>query len=78
MSGVLIVDDWLVQISRPSIFMPGFITSIYELGCLVGFLASFAFSERFGRKKPLLIGTTLVIVGAVLQTVAYERIQFMV
>jgi MFS family permease len=43
-------------------------------GCLV----SFSFSERFGRKKPLFIGTTLVIAGAVIQTASYERIQFIV
>lgn len=36
MSGVLIADDWLVQMNHPSTFMQGFITSIYELGCLGG------------------------------------------
>lgn len=36
MSGVLIADDYLIQMGRPSTFMQGFITSIYELGCLGG------------------------------------------
>ena len=36
MSGVLIADDWLLQMNYPSTFMQGFITSIYELGCLGG------------------------------------------
>lgn len=78
MSGVLIASDYLDQMGYPSTFMQGFITSIYELGCLAGCIASFTFSEKFGRKKPLLAGTVLVIIGAVLQTAAYERVQFMV
>lgn len=36
MSGVLIADDWLKQMDYPSTSMQGFITSIYELGCLAG------------------------------------------
>lgn len=36
MSGVLIADDYLQQMGYPSTFMQGFITSIYELGCLGG------------------------------------------
>ncbi|KAH8646847.1 sugar transporter [Xylariales sp. PMI_506] len=78
MSGVLLADDWLVQMDQPSTFMQGLITSIYELGCLAGCVVSFVFSERFGRKKPLLIGTTFVIVGAVLQTTAYGQAQFII
>lgn len=44
------------------------------LGCLI----SFVFSERFGRKNPLLVGTTLVIIGAVLQAASYGRVQFII
>jgi MFS family permease len=43
-----------------------------------GCIGSFAFSEKFGRKKPLYLGTTLVIIGAVLQAAAYGRVQFIV
>ncbi|TPX12387.1 uncharacterized protein E0L32_006799 [Thyridium curvatum] len=78
MSGVLIADDWLVQMNHPSTFMQGFITSIYELGCLGGCLVSFVFSEYIGRKKPIMIGTVLIIIGAVLQTAAFGQPQFMV
>lgn len=78
MSGVLLADDYLQQMGNPSTFMQGFITSIYELGCLAGCVASFFFSERYGRKTPILAGTVLVIIGAVLQTAAYGQAQFMV
>jgi hypothetical protein len=36
------------------------------------------FSEKFGRKKPLLFGTVLVIIGAILQAAAYGQPQFIV
>ncbi|CAK7204197.1 hypothetical protein SEUCBS139899_006951 [Sporothrix eucalyptigena] len=78
MSGVLLADDYLSQMGNPSTFMQGFITSIYELGCLGGCLGSFFFSERYGRKKPIMAGTVLVIIGAVLQTAAFGQAQFMV
>lgn len=36
------------------------------------------FSERLGRKKPIVFGTIIAIIGAVLQTSAYSQAQFMV
>lgn len=36
------------------------------------------FSEYIGRKKPIIIGTVLIIIGAVLQTAAFGQPQFMV
>ena len=36
------------------------------------------FSECLGRKKPILLGTVLIIIGAVLQTAAFGQPQFMV
>ncbi|KAF3761862.1 general substrate transporter [Cryphonectria parasitica EP155] len=78
MSGVLLADDFLQQMGQPSTFMQGFVTSVYELGCLAGCIVSFVFSERFGRKNPIYFGTCLVIIGAVLQTAAYGIPQFIV
>lgn len=78
MSGVLLSSDWLATVGYPSTFMQGVITSVYELGCFLGCVSSFVGSERYGRKKPIIIGTILIIAGAIIQTVAYSRVQFMV
>ncbi len=78
MSGVLLADNFLKQMGEPGTFMQGFITSIYELGCMVGCLGSFLFSERYGRRAPIFVGTILIIVGAVIQTASYGQAQFMV
>ena len=52
--------------------------SSIDLMAFLGCLVSFIFSERFGRKKPLLAGTSLVIIGAILQTASYGRVQFII
>jgi MFS family permease len=78
MSGVLLSSDWLSTVGNPSTFMQGVITSVYELGCFLGCVSSFVGSERYGRKKPIILGTVLVIAGAVIQAAAYGRVQFMV
>ncbi|KAI9727370.1 MAG: hypothetical protein M1834_008441 [Cirrosporium novae-zelandiae] len=78
MSGVLISKDFLNRMNHPSTFMQGLMTSIYEIGCFFGCAGSLAFSERLGRKKPIIIGTILVIIGAVLQTASFERVQFII
>lgn len=36
------------------------------------------FSEKYGRRKPLLFGTVLVIIGAILQSAAYGQPQFII
>lgn len=43
-------------------------------GCILSFISS----ERLGRTRPIYIGTTLVIVGAILQTASYGIAQFIV
>lgn len=78
MSGVLLADDFLVKMGHPSTFQQGLITSLYEIGCFAGCISSMFFSEKLGRKKPIFIGTTIIIIGAVLQTAAYSRAQFIV
>ncbi|EMC96899.1 hypothetical protein BAUCODRAFT_431770 [Baudoinia panamericana UAMH 10762] len=78
MSGVLIANGFLRTMGYPSTFMQGLVTSIYEIGCFAGCISSMSFTERLGRKKPIFIGTILVIIGAVLQTTSYSLAQFFV
>jgi MFS family permease len=63
---------------NPSTSMQGLLSSLYTLGCFIGCIFSLTFSERLGRKRPILIGTSLAITGAVIQTASYTRAQFIV
>ncbi|KAJ5092772.1 hypothetical protein N7456_008633 [Penicillium angulare] len=78
MSGVLLVDDYLSVMNGPSSFMQGLLSSLYTLGCFFGSIFSMFFSERLGRKNPILIGTVFILIGATIQTASYSRAQFLV
>jgi len=78
MSGVLIANDFLETMEYPSAFMQGLMTSLYEIGCFIGCISSMIFSERLGRRKPIMIGTVLIIIEAVVQTASFSVPQFVV
>ena len=78
MSGVVISEPWLTQMGNPSAVMIGTITSLYDIGAVVGAIAAASSSERLGRKRTLILGAVIVIVGSVLMGSAFERIQMMV
>ncbi|KAJ5159988.1 uncharacterized protein N7482_006992 [Penicillium canariense] len=78
MSGILLVDDYLITMGNPSSFMQGLLSSLYTLGCFIGSIFSMLFSERLGRKNPILIGTSFILIGATIQTTSYTRAQFLV
>ena len=52
--------------------LQGTITAIYDIGCFFGALAAFFFGDVFGRKWSILIGTTIMSIGALLQITAYS------
>lgn len=54
------------------------ITAIYDVGCFFGALVAFTIGERLGRKKTILIGTTIMAVGCILQTSAFSPAQMIV
>ena len=55
----------------------GTVTAIYDIGCFLGAILAFWIGERLGRKKTILLGTSVMLVGAVLQTSSYSVAQMM-
>jgi MFS family permease len=53
------------------------ITAIYDVGCFLGSIAASMVGEKLGRKKTILLGTSIMLVGAVLQTSSYSVGQMM-
>jgi MFS family permease len=78
MSGIVISHYWLEAMNNPSTLMIGTITALYDVGAVFGAIAAAFTAEWLGRKRSLLFGAAVVILGAVLMGSAYERIQFMV
>ena len=54
------------------------ITAIYDIGCFVGAIAAMWIGERLGRRKTVLVGTTIMTVGAILQIASYSVAQMFV
>lgn len=74
-SGVVISQDYLdtLDLNGPSkTNLLAIITSIYDIGCFFGAVVAFTIGERLGRKKTILVGTTVMAVGAVLQVSAFH------
>jgi len=74
-SGVVITKDYLdvLGLNGPSkTNLLSIITAIYDIGCFFGAIIAFTVGERLGRKKTILIGTTTMAVGCILQTSAFS------
>ena len=56
----------------------GTVTALYDVGCFFGAVAAFSIGERLGRKKSILLGTTVMSIGAILQISAYSTAQMIV
>ncbi|KAM0748971.1 general substrate transporter [Meredithblackwellia eburnea MCA 4105] len=46
--------------------------AIYEIGCMIGALSCLYVGEKFGRRKTILLGSTIMIIGAALQCSAFS------
>jgi MFS family permease len=54
------------------------VTAIYDVGCFFGAILAFTVGERLGRKKAIMVGTTIMAVGAILQATSYSLPQMFV
>ncbi|KAH8706959.1 general substrate transporter [Phaeosphaeriaceae sp. PMI808] len=50
----------------------GFVTAIYEIGCLFGAITMLIFGDALGRRKGIIIGAGIMILGAIIQVVAIK------
>ncbi|MCJ1405970.1 hypothetical protein MMC19_000035 [Ptychographa xylographoides] len=76
--GVIVTDDFLntLGLAGPeNTSLLGTVTAIYDVGCFFGACVAFWLGEKLGRKKTILVGTTIMTVGAILQISAYSVAQ---
>lgn len=50
----------------------GTVTAIYDVGCFLGSLSAYWLGERLGRRNTVLLGTTIMTIGAILQASSYS------
>lgn len=78
MSGVVVSKYWLDQMGNPSTIMVSTITALYDVGAIFGAIAAAFTTEPLGRKRTLIIGATILLVGTILMGSCVERIQMIV
>ncbi|KAF4981517.1 hypothetical protein FZEAL_2702 [Fusarium zealandicum] len=76
--GILENEDWLRQFDYPGDTLTGFITSSYNLGCLLGCFVNFFVGEKLGRRRTIWFAMGWILVGAALQTTAFNRVHLIV
>jgi len=52
--------------------------AIYEVGCLIGALSNLWVGDRLGRRRTIVVGGVVMIVGAILQAASYSYAQMLV
>lgn len=71
--GVIVTPDFLDQLDlngRTSLVST--VTAIYDIGCFFGAISVCAIGDPLGRKKCVLLGTTIMSIGAIIQTASYN------
>lgn len=56
----------------------GTVTAIYDIGCFFGAISTLFIGDLLGRKKTVLVGTSIMSVGAIIQITAFSVPQMIV
>lgn len=71
--GVIVTPDFLSTLGiANNVSLQGTITAIYDVGCFFGAIIAFVIGDALGRKKTVLLGTTIMSIGAILQITTYS------
>ena len=75
---ILVKKDFLRTVGDPSTTDQGTMTSVYNLGCFVGALSTLYTGDKLGRPRTLILGSSVIAVGAVIQASCYSAAQLYV
>lgn len=74
MSGIISADpfnNYFPETKDDSTWQ-GFVTAIYEIGCLLGAVFILCFGDRLGRRKAMILGAIVMILGVIIQVTAMK------
>lgn len=76
--GLLSNNAFLRVFHNPDATIQGQIVSTYDIGCILGAVSSIFFGDKFGRRRAIMLGCTIVIVGGTIQAASYGLAQMIV
>ena len=74
MSGIIDAEPFHVYFpeTRDDSVYQGFVTAIYEIGCLFGALLILSIGDDLGRRKAMMMGGIIMILGVVIQVTSFQ------
>ncbi|KAF9888547.1 hypothetical protein FE257_008478 [Aspergillus nanangensis] len=79
--GVVVTDDFLEVhnlVGPTKTTTLSTVTAIYDIGCFFGAVMAFTIGENLGRKKAIMLGTTIMAIGTIIQMTSYSLPQIIV
>ncbi|CAJ2505896.1 Uu.00g000260.m01.CDS01 [Anthostomella pinea] len=73
MSGIISAPQFadVFEETRDNSTMQGLVTAIYEIGCLIGAIFILAVGDLLGRRKAMIMGGVIMILGTIIQVTSY-------
>jgi MFS family permease len=73
MSGIITAPAFadVFEETRGNSTIQGLVTSIYEIGCLFGAIFILVVGDQLGRRRAIIMGGIIVILGTIIQVTAY-------
>ena len=78
LGAVISLDSFRHTFKDPDADLEGIIAAIYDIGCFLGAIVAFLTADRLGRKGSVCVGSWIMVVGTILQTAAFEKIQMII
>ncbi|KAK2630083.1 hypothetical protein QTJ16_000903 [Diplocarpon rosae] len=74
MSGIIAADPFNAYFpeTKDNSVYQGFVTAIYEVGCLLGAVFILAFGDNTGRRRAMMLGGIIMIIGVIIQVSAMK------
>lgn len=73
MSGIIGADQFadVFHAVKDDATMQATVTAIYEIGCLFGAIFMLIFGDRLGRRRAIMIGASVMILGVIIQVTSF-------
>ena len=78
MNGLQSLPQWRATFGKPEGALLGFMNAVYSISKVVGLFPATWLGDRYGRRRPMLVGFLMLPIGAVLQGAAQNTAMFIV
>ena len=78
LGGLVTEPSFLRAIGNPRAAFLGIIVALYNIGCLAGCIVAGLIGNKLGRKRSIIYGNIIMVIGGILQTAIYGSTQLII